>query len=331
MIGPNARCDARGLGVCVKDWRVRRVNWQVSRMIGTHQGQPGEGSQSRSRWGSIARRGLVAPLACALALPAAVGVQAVGSGGGVAAQAVGAAAAARPNIFFYNLDDLRDAFPGGIDPLQYMPKVRQWMAAGTRFQNTSVTDARLHAVARRDDDRPVRRTTTASASRRRARLRLRALVACYLARRRLRDVRGREVPHDLAEDQAAAVLRPLDGDLGRLQQRRRPRSTASRRRRPDTRRRSSERVGASTSRRRSSGSAPFFLYETPQAPHWSRRRSTGSPSGSPIPDTKYASAPVGPCAGVPEADRSDKPPACATRTSPRHRASRCARARCGRS
>jgi len=26
-----------------------------------------------------------------------------------------AAATARPNIFFYNLDDLRDAFPGGID------------------------------------------------------------------------------------------------------------------------------------------------------------------------------------------------------------------------
>ena len=39
----------------------------------------------------------------------------------------------KPNIFFYNLDDLRDAFPGGVDPLQFMPKTRQWMAGGTRY------------------------------------------------------------------------------------------------------------------------------------------------------------------------------------------------------
>ena len=35
-----------------------------------------------------------------------------------------AAAAAAPNVFIYHLDDLRDAFPGGIDPLQFMPKTR---------------------------------------------------------------------------------------------------------------------------------------------------------------------------------------------------------------
>ena len=53
-----------------------------------------------------------------------------GSGASSAPGAVAAAADTRPNIFFYNLDDLRDAFPGGIDPLQFMPKTRGWMAIG---------------------------------------------------------------------------------------------------------------------------------------------------------------------------------------------------------
>src|SRR5262245_38701918 len=51
-----------------------------------------------------------------------------------------AAAATGPNIFLYNLDDLRDAFPGGIDPLQYMPKTRQWMGDGRRFTQSFVVD-----------------------------------------------------------------------------------------------------------------------------------------------------------------------------------------------
>jgi len=49
-------------------------------------------------------------------------------------------AAAQPNVFFYNLDDLRDRVVGGVDPLMFMPKVRQWMATGTRFQNSYVSD-----------------------------------------------------------------------------------------------------------------------------------------------------------------------------------------------
>ena len=51
-----------------------------------------------------------------------------------------AAAPGAPNIFFYNLDDLRDAFPGSVDPLLYMPKVRQWMAAGTRYTQHFVAE-----------------------------------------------------------------------------------------------------------------------------------------------------------------------------------------------
>lgn len=60
--------------------------------------------------------------------------------GAAAARADVAAAAAKPNIFFYNLDDLRDALPAGLDPLQFMPKTRSWMAAGTRFTNHFVVE-----------------------------------------------------------------------------------------------------------------------------------------------------------------------------------------------
>ena len=54
--------------------------------------------------------------------------------------------------------------------------------------------------------------------------------------------------------------------------------------------------------------APFLLYETPQAPHWvDITNPDGTTSKLAVPDTRYASAAVGTCSGVPEADRSDKP------------------------
>ena len=53
---------------------------------------------------------------------------------------VGALAETRPNIFFYNLDDLRDAFPGAIDPLSFMPKMRAWMSDGRRYTQMFVAD-----------------------------------------------------------------------------------------------------------------------------------------------------------------------------------------------
>jgi arylsulfatase A-like enzyme len=57
-----------------------------------------------------------------------------------------------------------------------------------------------------------------------------------------------------------------------------------------------------------SGTAPFLLYEAPQAPHWvAINNPDGSVSRLAVPDTAYASADVGSCSGVPEADRSDKP------------------------
>ena len=57
-----------------------------------------------------------------------------------------------------------------------------------------------------------------------------------------------------------------------------------------------------------SGTAPFLLYEAPQAPHWvAINNPDGTVSRLAVPDTAYASAAVGSCSGVPEADRSDKP------------------------
>jgi hypothetical protein len=56
-----------------------------------------------------------------------------------------------------------------------------------------------------------------------------------------------------------------------------------------------------------SGTKPFLLYETPQAPHWVNTTVNGTTVKLAVPDTKYANANVGTCSGVPEADRSDKP------------------------
>jgi arylsulfatase A-like enzyme len=55
------------------------------------------------------------------------------------------------------------------------------------------------------------------------------------------------------------------------------------------------------------GSAPFLLYETPQAPHWVNVTVNGTRTQLAVPEAKYATAAVGSCAGVPEPDRSDKP------------------------
>ena len=133
-------------------------------------------------------------------------------------------------------------------------------------------------------------------------------MACYLRNAGLRDVPGRQVPHHLAQDEAAAVLHRLDRDVGRLHER----LGEGRRGLPDgaraTPRRTSATAGGSTSPRPSSGTAPFLLYETPQAPHWVNiTNPNGTTSKLAVPDTAYATASVGTCSGVPEADRSDKP------------------------
>ena len=47
-----------------------------------------------------------------------------------------------PNVFFYNLDDLRDALPGQVDPLQFMPKSGSGWPAGRVTPRTSSASPR---------------------------------------------------------------------------------------------------------------------------------------------------------------------------------------------
>jgi arylsulfatase A-like enzyme len=263
------------------------------------------GSHSPPRRGRAGRAGVIAPLACALALPAAVGST------GAAAQPdpadAQALAAARPNIFFYNLDDLRDAFPGGVDPLQFMPKTRQWMAAGTRYANSfvptpSCTPSRSAMLTGRFAHNNGVRLQSQAPNIDKAHY-----LPCYL--------------------DGAGYQTFIDGKFLTTW----PKST-----RPpcfdhstviwggylDVASKvdgvSKKTSGYSTTvlgvRGREyintavQSSAPFMLYEAPQAPHWVKiTNPDGTTSRLAIPDTKYAAANVGTCSGVPEADRSDKP------------------------
>ena len=88
------------------------------------------------RWGMLAAAVVAVGSTAVLAAPPA-GSTVPGASTGPSAAA---AAAVKPNIFFYNLDDLRDAIPGNIDPMSVMPKTKQWMAAGRRFPQHFVTE-----------------------------------------------------------------------------------------------------------------------------------------------------------------------------------------------
>jgi N-acetylglucosamine-6-sulfatase len=260
------------------------------------------GPTSTAKTGRRGRIGLIAPLACALALPAAAVTVSP-----TADAAAGPAKAARPNIFFYNLDDLRDAFPGGIDPLQFMPKTRQWMASGTRYANTfvptpSCTPSRAAMLTGRFAHNNGVRLQSQAPNIDKAHY-----LPCYL--------------------DGAGYQTYIDGKFLTTW----PKST-----RPpcfdhstviwggynDVASKvdgvSKKTSGYSTTvlgvrgreyiNQALQGTAPFLLYEAPQAPHWVKiTNPDGTISRLAVPDTKYASANVGTCSGVPEADRSDKP------------------------
>ena len=243
---------------------------------------------------------------------AQVGAAAAGSSDGATAgvapaEAVAAAADPRPNIFFYNLDDLRDAFPGGIDPLRFMPKTRAWMADGRRYSQMFVVDPSCcpsrasMMTGRYPHNNGVRDQQDGPAfdgARSMACYLRNAGYGTYLAGKFLttwpktsrppcfdrstvmwggyRDVAVRV---DGVAQTAAGYSTTYLGNRGRQYI-----STAL------------------------SSTAPFFLYEAPQAPHWAAiNNPNGTVSRLAVPDTQYASAPVGTCSGVPEADRSDKP------------------------
>jgi N-acetylglucosamine-6-sulfatase len=218
-----------------------------------------------------------------------------------------AAAAAKPNIFVYNLDDLRDAFPGGIDPLQFMPKVRSWMAQGTRFTQSFVADPSCcpsrsslmtgryphNNGVRAQQDGP--KFDSAHS------------MACYLQNagyatyedgKFLTTWPRNKVPPCFSHSTVMwggynNVAVNVDG-AGRTSSGYSTTYLGNQ--------------GRSYITQALAGTKPFLLYETPQAPHWvDVTRADGTKTQLAVPDTKYKSATVGTCSGVPEPDRSDKP------------------------
>jgi N-acetylglucosamine-6-sulfatase len=248
--------------------------------------------------------GVTPRVAASDGLPADASVDVKGETSGAASVA---AAASRPNIFFYNLDDLRDAFPGGVDPLRFMPKTQAWMAQGRRFTQMFVADpsccpsraammtGRLpHNNGVRDQqDGPLFDGPNSMACRLRS-----AGYSTHLAGKFLTTwpktslppcfdrstvmwggYRNVSVRVDGAAQTGSGYSTTYLGNRGR------------------------QYITDALS-----GTAPFLLYQAPQAPHWvTISNPDGTTSRLAVPDTPYASAAVGSCSGVPEADRSDKP------------------------
>ena len=213
----------------------------------------------------------------------------------------------KPNIFFYNFDDLRDAFPGGIDPLQFMPKTRAWMAAGTRYTNHFVVEpsccpsraslmtgrfphnngVRLQGQGPSFDSLHSMACYLRSAG-----------YATYVAGKFLTTWPRTQTPpcfdhstvmwggYNNVGMRTDGVWRTMPGYtttvLGM---------------------RGREYITSALSLGK-----PFLLYEAPQAPHWAEiQNPDGTTSRLAVPEPKYASAAVGTCSGVRETDRSDKP------------------------
>jgi arylsulfatase A-like enzyme len=249
----------------------------------------------RPRWGWLVI-GLVASIL--LALTVAVGVT---------NRTNTASAATKPNIFFYNLDDLRDALPGGLDPLQFMPKTRQWMAAGTRYMNHFVVEpsccpSRSSLMTGRFPHNNGVRLQSQGPS-----FDATHSMACYL----------RAAGYSTYEDGKFLTTWPRTSlppcfdhstvmwggynDVGMRTDgvwKKMPGYTTS-----VLGARGREYITSALSLGK-----PFLLYETPQAPHWvSITNPDGSTSKLAVPEAKYATANVGTCSGVRESDRSDKP------------------------
>ncbi len=218
-----------------------------------------------------------------------------------------AAAPNAPNIFIYNLDDLRDAFPGGIDPLQYMPKLRWWMSPGRRFTKTFVADPSCCPSRSSLMTGRYPHNNNVLNQRDGAKFDGPHSMACYLRDagyvtyadgKFLTTWPRTQLPPCFTHSTIMwggynNVAVKVDGV-------------------------SKTGTGYSTTYLGVRGreyinqavatGSPFLLYETPQAPHWVNvTNPNGSTTRAAQPDTKYKTAPVGTCSGVPEADRSDKP------------------------
>lgn len=217
-------------------------------------------------------------------------------------------AAVGPNIFVYNLDDLRDAVPGNIDPLQFMPKARQWMAGGTRYTQSFVTDPSCCPsrsalmTGRYPHNNGVRLQSQAPV------LDQAHSMGCYLrgagystytAGKFLISWPRTTTPPCFQHSTVMwggynNVAVRVDGVPG----------TATGYSTTYLGVRGREYITGALA-----GSAPFLLYETPQAPHWVEvTNPNGTTTRRAVPEARYANAPVGSCAAAVESDRSDKPP-----------------------
>jgi arylsulfatase A-like enzyme len=240
--------------------------------------------------------GVAAGLVAALLLPP----------GPQAGAAAPAAAAAAPNIFIYHLDDLRDAFPGGVDPLQFMPKTRQWMSTGRRYTQSFVNDPSCcpsrasmmtgryphnNGVLDQQDGAqfPPQYSLACYLDR--------AGYATYVAGKFLTTWPRTQLPPCF--DHSSVIWGGYNNVAARVDGVAR---TATGYSTTWLGNRGREYVTQALA-----GSAPFLLYETPQAPHWVNVTVNGTTTQRAVPETKYANVNVGTCSGVPEADRSDKP------------------------
>src|SRR6185312_9398020 len=218
-----------------------------------------------------------------------------------------AAAATKPNIFFYNLDDLRDAIPGNIDPMSVMPKTRQWMAAGRRFPQHFVTEpsccpSRSSLMTGRmphNDGVRLQSQGPSFDSQHSMACYLRAAgYSTYIAGKFLTTWPRTTTPpcfdhstvmwggYNNVATRVDGVARTMAGySTTGLGVRGREYVTAA--------------LGLGK---------PFLLYETPQAPHWvDVTNPDGTKTQRAVPEPKYASAPVPTCSAPVEANRSDKP------------------------
>jgi N-acetylglucosamine-6-sulfatase len=219
-----------------------------------------------------------------------------------------AVAATKPNIFFYNLDDLRDAVPGNIDPMTFMPKTRQWMSAGRRYARHFVTDPSCCPsraalmTGRMPHNNGVRLQSQGPA------FDHPHSMACYLrsagystyvAGKFLVSWPRTTTPpcfdhstvmwggYTNVATRVDGVARTMTGySTTGLGVRGREYITAA--------------LGLGK---------PFLLYETPQAPHWVEvTNPDGSTTRRAVPEARYATAPVPTCSAPVESNRSDKPP-----------------------
>ena len=233
-------------------------------------------------------------------------VSELGSTSGTSGAAV-AAAATRPNIFFYNLDDHRDAFPGAIDPLSFMPKTRAWMADGRRYTRMFVADpsccpSRAAMMTGRyphnngvqdQQDGPLFDGPHSMACYLRG-----AGYATYMAGKFLVSWPKTSLPPCF--DRSTVMWGGYRGFGVRVDGVARTGTGYST---TYLANRGREYLTAALS-----GTAPFLLYETPHAPHWvAINHPDGGRGVRRVGDREARDAAVGSCSGVPEADRSDKP------------------------